>query len=194
MIHTARLARPLVFLLCALPVGRLAIDLADGTLAANPMPEVIRSTGLWSLRLMVIGLALSPLRELTGWAGAVALRRMLGLFAAFYAAMHLLAWARHYRFDWPFLLDETLTARYLTVGAIAALLLIPIAITSSNRLHAALGWRVWGGIHALIYPTVIAAYVHDLMARRFDRVEALATGSAIAALLAWRVEIGRAHV
>ena len=69
MIHTARLARPLVFLLCALPVGRLAIDLADGTLAANPMPEVIRSTGLWSLRLMVIGLALSPLRELTGWAG-----------------------------------------------------------------------------------------------------------------------------
>jgi methionine sulfoxide reductase heme-binding subunit len=181
------LVKPVVFLLCAVPLVRLAVDLLDGTLAANPMPEVIRVTGVWSLRLMVIGLVLSPLRDLTGWSAFTAPRRMLGLYAALYAGIHLLAWARYYDYDWLFLLDEILVVPFLAIGTVAALMLVPMVATSHSLLHGALGAAVWGRIHALIYPTVILVYIHDVMARRFHPVETLVIGIAITVLIALRL-------
>ena len=176
-----------VFGLCAAPAASLGVDLADGTLAANPMPEVIRATGIWSLRLLVLGLALSPLAGMIGNDAIVACRRMIGLFAAFYAAVHLVAWARYYGYDWPFLIEESFARQYLTVGLIGAALLVPLALTSPQRMHAALGPAAWRRLHALIYPTVIAAYAHYVMARRFDWREMAALGAAIALLLGSRL-------
>lgn len=185
-----RFAKTAVFLLCSAPLMRLAMALIDGSLAANPMPEVIRSTGVWSLRLMIAGLALSPLGALGGWEWPLKCRRMVGLFAALYAAVHLAAWARYYDYDWAFLAGEAVAVPFLAIGLIGAVLLLPLTFTSPQRMHVALGPAVWTRIHALIYPTVVAVFVHNLMARRFDRTEAAIMGFMIALLVVWRLGRG----
>ncbi len=179
--------KSVAFALCAVPLGLLAVQLLDGSLIANPMPAVIRSTGIWSLRLMIAGLALSPLGSITGWDWPRRLRRMVGLFAALYAAVHLIAWARYYNYDFGFLAGEIVAVPFLAVGLLGAILLAPMVLTSHHRVHARLGPVVWGRIHTLIYPTVVLVYVHDLMARRFDRTEAAITGVLIVMAVGWRV-------
>lgn len=189
-----RLPRPIVFFVCLAPLIRLGADFADGSLAANPMPAVIKSTGLWSLRLLIAGLLLSPLGAVTGWPWPGRIRRMVGLFAAFYAGIHLAAWARYYDWDWKFLAAEAVEVPFLAIGLFAAILLLAMTLTSPQSVHAALGSVWWRRIHSLIYPAIIAVWVHDLMARRFDRAEAAIMGCMIAALIAWRLGLGRRAV
>ena len=187
---TRSLRRPLkvaVFAAASLPLAVLARAVFWGALAADPYPPVIQATGLWSLRLLLLGLALSPLARGAGWSWPLDLRRMVGLFAAFYALVHLVVWAKDYGFDWHFLASEIAARAYLAVGLVGALLLVPLAATSTDGSVRRLGARVWRRLHRLIYPAAGLAYLHFAMAGRFTRAETLIEGILLAALLAVRL-------
>ena len=124
----SELLRPLriaVFAALAIPAAMLAPDYWTGALA-SPFRTIVQETGTWSMRLLVLGLLIGPLRDLTAWQWPQALRRMIGLYAFFYAVVHVVAWTRQYGFDWGFLLDEV-THLWLLVGALATLALMPLA-------------------------------------------------------------------
>lgn len=176
-----------VFAAASLPLAVLARAVFWGALAADPYPPVIQNTGLWSLRLLLLGLALSPLARGAGWSWPLDVRRMIGLFAAFYALVHLLVWTKDYAFDWPFLASEVLARAYLAVGLAGTLLLVPLAATSTDGSVRRLGARVWRRLHWLIYPAAGLAYLHFAMAGRFTRAETLIDGVLLAALLAVRL-------
>jgi len=175
------------FGLAALPALGLAWRVLDGSLAANPYPTAIRETGLWSLRLLVIGFALTPLGTLGGFAQLARLRRMIGLFAAFYAALHVAAWAKDYGFAWGFLWDEIVARRYLSIGALAALALLVPAATSGQAAARWLGARRWRRLHALAHGALAGALAHFVMAGRAGFVELITYGAALALLVGWRV-------
>ena len=176
-----------VFLAASLPLLSLARAVFWGALAADPYPPVIQATGLWSLRLLLLVLALSPLARAAGWSWPLDLRRMVGLFAAFYALVHLLVWAKDYGFDWPFLASEVVARSYLAVGLAGALLLAPLAATSTDGSLRRLGARAWRRLHWLIYPAAGLAYLHFAMAARLTRAETLIEGILLAALLGMRL-------
>jgi methionine sulfoxide reductase heme-binding subunit len=176
-----------VFGLAALPGVSLAWRLLDGALAANPYAVVIRESGLWSLRLLVVGFAITPLVVIGGLAPLARLRRMLGLFAAFYAALHVAAWAKDHGFAWSFLWDEIVARRYLTIGAIAALALLVPALTSGRAAERRLGPARWRRLHRLVELAIVAALVHYVMAGRAGLIELIGFGAALALLFGWRL-------
>ena len=176
-----------VFALAALPGVSLAWRLLDGSLAANPYAAAIRETGLWSLRLLVVGFAITPLMVIGGLAPLARLRRMLGLFAAGYAALHVAAWAKDYGFAWSFLWDEIVARRYLTVGFVAALALAVPALTSGRAAERWLGPTRWRRLHRLVEVAIVGAVVHDAMAGRAGLIELIGFGSALALLFGWRL-------
>jgi sulfoxide reductase heme-binding subunit YedZ len=178
--------KALALVLCALPAAGLIARYDDPVFIANPMPEVIRSSGLWSLRLLLIVLAVGALAHLPSLAQLGRLRRTLGLAAAAYAGLHLVAWARYYAFDWRFLLDESLARAYLTVGLFAALLLLGLALTSNDFAKRWLGTTAWQRLHVLAYTASLLTFVHYAMAKRFDRRELTAYGAVLLALSIWR--------
>jgi len=176
-----------VFVAAVQPLLSLARGVFWGALAADPYPPVIQSTGLWSLRLLLVGLTLSPLARAAGWGWPLDIRRMVGLFAALYALVHLLVWGKDYGFDWSFLASEVALRAYLAVGFAGALLLVPLAATSTDGSVRRLGARVWRRLHWLVYPAAVLAYVHFAMAGRFTRGETLIDGVLLAILLTLRL-------
>jgi sulfoxide reductase heme-binding subunit YedZ len=181
------LLRPLriaVFAALAIPGAMLAHDYLTGALA-SPFRTIVQETGLWSVRILVLGLMIGPLRDVTGWQWPQALRRMIGLYAAFYAAVHVWAWTRQYGFDWPYLAGE-IVHPWLLVGAGSALALIPLAATSPGFMHRWLG-PAWVRIHKLVYVAATLAVVHYAMARGLTRPEMLLHAVLVVAALLWRV-------
>lgn len=158
----ARLLRILVFVAAALPGALLALAFLGGALA-TPYRTILHETGLWSMRLLSAGLLLSPAARLTGIALFNVPRRMLGLFAAFYAFVHAWAWCRQYGYDWGFLLGE-LARTYLLAGLAAVLMLVPLVATSNARARAALG-EAWARLHQLAYLIAAAALLHFMLSR-----------------------------
>ena len=176
-----------LFIGASLPLLALARGVLWGGLAADPYPPVIQSTGLWSLRLLLLGLTLSPLARAAGWSWPLDIRRMVGLFAAFYALVHLAVWCKDYGFDWGFLASEVAARAYLALGLAGALLLVPLAATSTDGSVRRLGARLWRRLHWLVYPAVGLAYLHFAMAGRFTRAETAIDAVLLAALLALRL-------
>jgi sulfoxide reductase heme-binding subunit YedZ len=179
-------AKTIVFVLALVPVGGF-IDSYLADELARPWKTLILETGEWSMRFLVLGMCISPFIGLTGAHSLHAFRRMIGLFGAFYAALHLFAWARQYGYDWPFLTDEVVLRLYLTIGFVAALLLVPLAMTSPSVMHSILGPARWRRLHLLMYPTVLAAFVHYAMVRGFHWLEVAADAVLLALSLAWRL-------
>lgn len=176
----------------SLPLLSLIRGVFWGALAADPYPPVIQSTGLWSLRLLLLGLVLSPLARAAGWSWPLDVRRMVGLFAAFYALVHLAVWGKDYGFDWGFLASEVAARAYLVVGLAGALLMVPLAATSTDGSVRRLGARAWRRLHWLVYPAAGLAYLHFAMAGRFTRAETLLEGVLLAVLVALRLaRVGR---
>lgn len=180
----ARGARLAVFVLAAAPGLSLALAFAGGALA-TPYRTILHDTGLWSMRLLTLGLLLSPLARLTGSPIFAAPRRMIGLFAAGYAFAHGWAWCRQYGYDWAFLLGE-LPRAYLLAGLAALLLLVPLVATSSAVARAWLG-EAWIRIHRLALPIAVLAATHFLLSRALPPREALAHAALIALALGERV-------
>lgn len=167
--------RTVVFAAALVPAVMLANDYLAGAFA-RPWKAILQESGDWSMRFLVCGVCLAPLVSLTGQLALHRLRRMIGLFGAFYAALHLFGWCRQYGYDWPFLADEIVLRPYLMVGAIAALLLALLAATSPAVLHRALGPLRWRWLHLLMYPMVLAAFLHYLMSSGLHRPEVLIDG------------------
>jgi sulfoxide reductase heme-binding subunit YedZ len=187
MAEPHRLAKPLIFALLAVPLLLMADDAFLTPLSANPYPTAIRDSGLWSMRLLVLGLALSPWQAAGGTAGVIKLRRMVGLYAAFYAALHLAIWCKKYGFDWSFLASEIAARLYLLVGLVALLLLVPLGATSNRAALRRLGGRAWRRLHWLVYPAALLALWHYLLAGRLYDRELVFDIVILALLLLWRV-------
>lgn len=139
------------------------------------------------MRFLVLGLCISPLVALTGWPVLHSLRRMIGLFGAFYAAVHLFGWTRQYGFDWLFLANEIVLRHYLAIGLLATLLLVPLAATSTGSAHRWLGERRWRRLHTLVYPMTLAAFVHYAMARGVTRLEVALDAALLLGAFGWRL-------
>ena len=152
----------LVFALCLSPLGHLAWDVWQQTLGPDPVAALEHRSGDWALRLLLITLAITPLRQLSGVAALIRLRRMLGLFAFFYATLHL---AIYLVIDlggfWRQLFGEILKRPYITAGFLAWLLMLPLALTSTRAMMRRLG-RHWGQLHKLVYVVGICAVLHYL--------------------------------
>jgi methionine sulfoxide reductase heme-binding subunit len=149
-----------LFLLACLPFLRLIIFTYLDQLGANPLEAITRNTGDWTLYLLCITLSITPLRRLSGWAWLIALRRMMGLFTFFYASLHFLAflWFDHF-FDVQAMLLDVVKRPFIAMGFATFLLLLPLAITSTNSMMRKLGKR-WKTLHQLIYLIIIMGLLH----------------------------------
>lgn len=186
MVLSERWLKRSVFLLCLLPCGWLLAQALLGNLGANPIEAVIRYLGDWALRLLLLTLAATPLRLLTGWGWPVRLRRLLGLFAFFYAVLHLLAYTvLDQFFDWSAIWEDIVERPFITTGMLAWLLLLPLALTSNRAAQRRLG-RDWKRLHRLIYPAAILAVVHFTLMVKADLREPLIYGAILTLLLSLR--------
>lgn len=181
------LIKPLVFFACLAPFGWLLYAAASGGLGPDPAEVIMHVSGEWALRILALTLAVLVLRELLGRPWPVRLRRMLGLFAFFYACLHLASFA-HFYIGWrgALLLEEVVERPYITVGFLAWLLLLPLAVTSTRGLQRRLGKR-WRQLHRLVYPAAVLACVHLVWQVRSDAAEALVYVLVFALLLGWRL-------
>ena len=151
--------KPAVFIFALVPLVLLVWGLWQDTLGANPIEVVTRSLGEWALRFLLLTLLMSPLRRL-GWPQALRLRRMLGLFAFFYATLHLSSYVvLDQFFDWEEIWLDILERPFITVGMLAFLMLLALAVTSPKAIMRKLG-RYWQKLHWLIYPLTVLAILH----------------------------------
>ncbi len=178
-----------MFVACLLP----AVDLAwraftpDG-LGVNPIEEAEIFTGLWTLRFLAITLAVTPARELLHLGFLARYRRTFGLFTFFYGCVHLAMWAGvDWFFAWGLMAGEIVKHKYILVGMASFLLLVPLALTSTNRAVRRLGGRRWARLHRLIYLIAIGGTVHYLWAVKKDTLFPLVYLTAFVAMLAYRV-------
>lgn len=187
MTDALRNPRTWIALICLLPLIRLlGLGLADG-LGANPIEFITRSTGTWTLVGLLVTLAVTPLRRLSGNTRLVRYRRMLGLFAFFYACLHALTyfWLDQF-FDVAAIARDILKRPFVTVGFAALVLLVPLALTSSQAMMRRLG-RNWQRLHRLVYVIALLGVIHYLWLVKKDMTEPLVYGGVLAALLALRL-------
>jgi sulfoxide reductase heme-binding subunit YedZ len=181
------LAKTLVFAAALAPFALIVLDVVRGTLGPDPVAQITHETGIWALRLLLATLAMTPLRLVTGSALPIRFRRMLGLFAFFYAALHLCVYVvLDLRGDWPQVLEDIVKRPYITVGFTALLMLIPLAITSTRGMMRRLGRR-WGQLHKLVYPAAMLACLHFFWLVKADKREPLVYAAILAVLLAFRL-------
>lgn len=155
-----RFGKPLVFLLCLIPLGLGVWDGVTGQLGANPIEAITHRTGDWTLRFVLISLAITPLRKILHKPALVRYRRMLGLFAFFYVCLHFLTYlVLDQFFDFHAIGKDILKRPYITIGFSAFLLLIPLAITSTNAMQRRLGKR-WKQLHQLVYIAGLLGVLH----------------------------------
>jgi sulfoxide reductase heme-binding subunit YedZ len=154
------LMKAVIFLLALLPLDRLVwLGFTDG-LGANPIEFITRSTGTWALVMLCLTLAMTPLRLLTGLAFWIKIRRMLGLFSFFYAAIHFLIWIYlDQNFDLAAMVKDVIKRPYITMGFVSLLMMIPLAMTSNHWMQRKLGRR-WAQLHRLIYVIACSVILH----------------------------------
>jgi len=156
-----RWLKPATFVLCCLPIVWLVAQGFGGGLGANPIEATIRFLGDWALRFLLIALAITPVRLLTGWSVIARLRRMVGLFAFFYVVLHALSYVGlDHLFNWPVLWEDIVKRVYITVGMAALLMLTALAITSTDSMVKKMGGSNWRRLHRLAYLAGIAGVVH----------------------------------
>jgi sulfoxide reductase heme-binding subunit YedZ len=180
--------KPILFITALLPLAFLIYRALTNDLGANPIETINRYTGDWVLRFLLITLAVTPLRRLTGWNGLLRYRRMLGLFAFFYACVHFLSWAwLDQYFVLADIVQDVAKRPYITVGFASFLMLIPLALTSTNAMIRRLGAKRWQQLHRLVYLIGIGGVVHFLWLVKSDIREPLVYGAVLALLLGFRL-------
>jgi sulfoxide reductase heme-binding subunit YedZ len=175
-----RWLKPALFVLCLVPaawvIWALYSDFARTTsfLGANPITEAEHFTGKWTLRFLIVTLSITPLRRLTGWNWLVRYRRMFGLFAFSYAALHLSMYIGvDMFFDFGDIVHDVVKHPYITIGMAAFLLLIPLAVTSTNAMVRRLGGARWRSLHRLVYVVAVLGVIHFWWAVKKDITEPL---------------------
>ena len=183
-----RILKPLVFLLALIPVGLLVWRAMAGELSANPIKDITEETGIWTLRFILFTLAITPLRKISGWAPLARFRRMIGLFAFFYGSLHFVTYIS---LDQSFALDEILRdvakRPFVTVGFAAFVMMIPLALTSLNRIAQWMGGKKWRLLHRLVYFTALGGVIHYLWLVKADTRRPVMYGGVLAVLLGYRL-------
>lgn len=182
-----RAIRGTVFVLCLLPFVFMLYGALSNSLGPDPGEQLMHVSGEWSIRLLALTLLVTPLRYWTGWQVLLKMRRMLGLYAFFYACIHLLVFLQLF-IGWlpQVLLEELVERPYITVGFASLVLMLPLAVTSTRGMQRRLK-RNWQRLHRLVYPAAIFACVHLLWQSRSDVGEALAYIAVFSLLLGWRI-------
>ena len=179
--------KTLAFLFSLLPLGYYAWSAWHDTLGANPIEAVTRGLGTWALNFLIITLAVTPLRKLTGWHMLMRLRRMLGLYVFFYAALHLTSylWFDQF-FDWGKIAKDILKRPFITVGMATFFLLVPLAATSNQFAIKRLGGRRWQNLHRTAYACAILAVLHYSWLVKADQSQPLLYAGILTLLLGLR--------
>ena len=183
-------ARPLLFLLALGPLAWLVFGAIANTLGPNPAEALIRSSGDWTLRFLCLTLAVTPLRQITGWHALARLRRMIGLYTFFYGCLHFLCFAwLDMGFDIEAIVKDIAKRPFILVGSAALLLMLPLAATSFNRAIKALGAARWQALHRAVYATALLALLHFFWMRsaKHNYAEVAVYAAIIGALLGWRL-------
>ena len=185
-----RLLKIMVFLGCLVPLGRLGWKAYRGMLGANPIEVITHSTGDWTIILLLVTLSITPLRRFTGQLWLIRLRRMIGLFAFFYGCLHFTTyiWLDKF-FDWHEMLVDIGKRRFITVGFLGFVLLIPLAVTSTAGWIRRLGGRRWQRLHQLIYVTAVAGVIHYIWLVKADLRKPLQYAAILTVLLGYRVAV-----
>jgi len=182
-----RLGKPVLFVSALAPSLWLVFRALTGRLSANPVEDITLTTGIWGLRFLLITLLVTPVRRLTGWNRVIQFRRMLGLFAFFYAALHLLTYlVLDQFFALDFIFKDIVKRPFITMGFIAFILMVPLAITSTKGWIRRLGRR-WQLLHRLIYISAIAAAIHFLWKVKVMEGSPVYYATAVILLLAFRI-------
>jgi sulfoxide reductase heme-binding subunit YedZ len=179
--------KPAIFLACLIPLGQLAYNAYTDNLTANPIEYITRFTGSWALIVLLASLSVTPLRKITGWNELIKFRRMLGLFAFFYALLHFSIFVvlDHF-FDFARIIKDIYKRPYVTAGFTAFVLMIPLALTSTSGMIRRLGRR-WQQLHRLVYVVAIAGVVHFYWLVKADIRRPVQYGAVLALLLGYRL-------
>jgi len=186
----SRAAKPVLFVVCLLPLAWLVYAAAANQLGANPAEALIRRLGDWTLRGLWLTLTITPLRELTGLAALARFRRMLGVFTFGYACLHLLAYGwLDMGLDFGDIARDIAKRPFILMGFTAWALMLPLAATSFNRAIKALGAKRWQGLHRAVYAVAVVALLHFIWMRagKNNFGEPAVYGALLALLLGWRV-------
>jgi sulfoxide reductase heme-binding subunit YedZ len=177
-----------IFLLCLVPLGLLVFRALTANLGANPVEFIQHATGDWTLRFLIITLCITPFRKLLRLPDLIRFRRMLGLFAFFYACLHFLTYlGPDQSFDLAAMWKDVYKRPFITVGFAAFVLLIPLALTSTAGWIRRLGGRRWQMLHRLIYISAICGVIHYYWLVKSAVLRPLIYGTIVAVLLLWRV-------
>ena len=181
-------SKPVVFLLCLLPLATLGWQALHGELTANPIEFITHATGDWTLRFLVITLCVTPFRKILHLPELIRFRRMLGLFVFFYACLHFTTyiWLDKF-FDLSEMWKDIAKRKYITVGFTAFLLLIPLALTSTAGWIRRLGGKRWQTLHRLIYFSAALGVIHYYWQVKSAVIRPLTYGAIVAVLLLWRL-------
>ncbi|MGB6198047.1 MAG: protein-methionine-sulfoxide reductase heme-binding subunit MsrQ [Candidatus Acidiferrales bacterium] len=188
-ILTSKWTKVFVFLLCLAPVGFIVWNvLHDPTAQADPVAFITHRTGDWTIRFIVITLAITPLRKILHLPQLIRFRRMVGLYAFFYVFLHFSTWIvlDHY-FNWSEMWADVLKRRFITVGFSAFVLMIPLAITSTAGWIRRLGGKRWQRLHKLIYVIAILGVIHYAWLVKSDERKPIFYGTLVGLLLAYRL-------
>ena len=183
-----RRSKPVVFVLCLVPITLLVVDILTGNISADPIEDITNVTGQWGIRLLLITLAITPLRSITGINQLILLRRMLGVFCFFYILLHFLTWlVIDNFFDIQRMFEDIVERYYILFGSAAFAMLIPLAATSTNRMVKWLGGKRWVKLHKLVYLIGILGVVHFYLQVKADITQPVIYGAILAVLLGFRV-------
>lgn len=180
------------FILALWPLANLLLNAVQDNLGANPIEKITHVTGFWTLTFLLIGLTATPLRSFSGWFWPIRLRRMLGLFAFFYASLHFLAYlVLDQFFDWSAIWADIAKRPYITIGFSAFVGLLPLAVTSNDAMTRKIGGKNWRRLHSLIYPIAIAGVIHFICLVKKDLTTPLIFAGLLTALLTSRLFVRR---
>jgi len=178
--------KPIIFAAALGPAAVLVYDAFTGDLTANPIEYITNTTGLTALTFLLITLGITPLRRIAGWNDIIRLRRMLGLFAFFYACLHFLTWfVLDQFFDFATMAEDIVERPFITLGMATLLLLIPLAVTSTGGMIRRLGRR-WQELHRLIYVAAVLGVIHYWLGQKADFRDPRFYAVALSALLGFR--------
>lgn len=185
--------RILTFLACLIPFVALVSKVVQNDLGPDPAKELALLTGEWAIRFLLLALAMTPLRQLSGRVEFAQRRRMIGLFALFYASVHFLVWVVFLLgLQWGAILEEVVERPYITVGFSSFVILVALGVTSPRAMVRRLG-KNWRRLHRLVYVAGVLAVVHLVWIVRTDLSQALVYGAILTALLGWRVISARSR-
>ena len=185
--------KSIAWVLLGLPALYATYLIAINDLGANPLETLTDYTGQWTLRFLLLGLLITPLRQLTSWVSLIRFRRLIGLFAAFYATTHMSLWLFiDQQLDWGLLVEDVLDRPYITLGFIGWLLLLPLVATSTKGMIKKLGTS-WCKLHRAVYIIPVLGIVHYTMSLKADFSLPILYGVTLAMLLGFRVWMRQAR-